>query len=132
MNKNLLILIIIALSLAFATSAGAHEEPGTAEKAAPQEQKVRDWTLRFGIVVANSNGSTAVEVDPGSVDVSLSGGGGGFANLEYKVTPLLGLEFGTTGIGLDMNVRSRISSTSPRTWTCSPWVLSPSAPTSTS
>jgi hypothetical protein len=45
-----------------------------------------------------------VEVDPGSVDVRLSGGGGGFANLEYAFLPWFGLEFGTTAIGSDMNV----------------------------
>ncbi len=59
-----------------------------------EQPKIRDWILRFGFVVAETNGSTSVAVDPGSVDVRLSGGGGGFANIEYKVLPFLGLEFG--------------------------------------
>lgn len=101
-NLSVLILITVMLTMAFGVA--AHEEPETEEGVSVDQPKVRDWILRFGIVVAETNGQTSVDIDLGSVDVRLSGGGGAFANLEYKVTPFLGLEFGTTGIGVDMNV----------------------------
>lgn len=103
-RTTLSILILITILLSTAWSVAAHEEPETSEAATADQPKIRNWTLRFGFVVAETSGSTTIAVDPGSVDVSLSGGGGGFVNLEYKATPLLGLEFGTTGIGADMNV----------------------------
>jgi hypothetical protein len=96
--------IMIIAALSFAPGVDAHEEEATAEAKAVDQPKVRDWILRFGVVVAETNGRTSVDVDPGSVDVRLSGGGGAFAALEYKIIPLLGLEFGTTSIGTDMNV----------------------------
>lgn len=101
-----LLMIIVTLSLA--TSAAAHDEDTKAAKKAAAAAKVRDWILRFGIVVAETDGSTSVVVDPGSVDVRLSGGGGGFAAIEYKVLPFMGLEFGTTNIGADMNVSAGV------------------------
>lgn len=100
----ILILVLATIMLSMATSAFAQEEPVTEEQAIGEQPKVRDWILRFGIVVADTNGSTSVEVDPGFVDVRLSGGGGGFANLEYAFLPWFGLEFGTAAIGSDMNV----------------------------
>jgi hypothetical protein len=103
-RTTLSILILTTIMLSMASGVAAHEEPEAAEGVSVDQPKVRDWILRFGIVVAETNGSTSVDVDPGSVDVRLSGGGGGFANLEYKVIPFLGLEFGTTTIGADMNV----------------------------
>jgi len=99
-----LILVLVTLMLSMASSAFAHEEPVAEEGVAVEQPKDRDWILRFGFVVAETSGSTSVAVDPGSVDVRLSGGGGGFANIEYKVLPFLGLEFGSTTIGADMNV----------------------------
>jgi outer membrane protein W len=104
----ILILVVAMLLLSMASSAFAHEEPVAEESATVEQPKVRDWILRFGIVVADTNGRTSVEVDPGSVDIRLSGGGGGFANLEYAVLPWLGLEFGTTTIGSDMNVSTGV------------------------
>jgi outer membrane protein W len=101
------ILVLIAAILAVASSVAAHEEAAPAEPLADPSQKVRDWTLRFGFVVAETDGSTSVITDPGSVDIKLSSGGGGFALLERKVSPLLGLEFGTTSIALDTNVSTR-------------------------
>ena len=100
----ILILVLATIMLSMATSAFAQEAPAAEEPAVVDQPKVRDWILRFGIVVADTNGRTSVEVDPGSVDVRLSGGGGGFANLEYAFLPWFGLEFGTTAIGSDMNV----------------------------
>ena len=100
----MLILVVVALLLSMASRAFAHAEPVSEEGAAIEQPKVRDWILRFGLVVAETSGSTSVEVDPGTVDIRLSGGGGGFANIEYKVLPFLGLEFGSTTIGSDMNV----------------------------
>jgi outer membrane protein W len=100
----MLILVVVTLLLSMASRAFAHEEPVAEESATVDQPKVRDWILRFGMVVAETSGSTSVEVDPGSVDIRLSGGGGGFANIEYKVLPFLGLEFGSTTIGADMNV----------------------------
>lgn len=100
----ILILVVVTLLLSMASSAFAHEEPVSNEGAVVEQPKVRDWILRFGFVVAETSGSTSVEVDPGTVDIRLAGGGGGFANIEYKVLPFLGLEFGSTTIGADMNV----------------------------
>jgi len=102
-RTNLSILILIIVMLSTASGVVAHEDPKAAKKAAA-ETKIRDWILRFGTVVAETNGQTSIYVDPGSVDVRLSGGGGGFANIEYKIIPFLGLEFGSTTIGADMNV----------------------------
>ncbi|MCK5711841.1 MAG: hypothetical protein KAI25_03915, partial [Hyphomicrobiaceae bacterium] len=101
-NLSILILITVMLSMAFGVA--AREEPETEAGVSVDQPKVRDWILRFGIVVAETNGRTSAHIDPGTVDVRLSGGGGAFANLEYKIIPFLGLEFGTTGIGADMNV----------------------------
>ena len=67
-----------------------------------------DWILRFGFDFAETSWSTSVDLDPGSVDARLSGGGGGFANIEYKVLPYLGLEFGSTTIGADLNVSANV------------------------
>lgn len=100
----ILVLVLLTLMLSMASSALAHEEPAAEKGVTVEQPKVRDWILRFGIVVAETSGSTSVAVEPGSVDVSLSGGGGGFANIEYKVLPFLGLEFGSTTVGADMNV----------------------------
>jgi outer membrane protein W len=104
LNPNIRHILIgtVAVLLA-AGGASAQDDPAARAGSAPPT-KVRDWTLRFGIVVAETSGSTSVEADPSTVDVRLSGGGGGFANLEYKLSPLLGLEFGTTALGLDMDV----------------------------
>jgi hypothetical protein len=102
-----LILVLLTLLLSMATSAIAHEEPQQEQPAAVEQPKVRDWILRFGFVVADTNGSTSVLVDPGSVDVRLAGGGGGFAAIEYALLPWFGLEFGTTTIGSDFNVSTR-------------------------
>ena len=103
----ILILALLTILLSMASSAFAHEEPDAEEKAAVDQPKIRDWILRFGIVVAETNGSTSVAVDPGSVDVRLSGGGGGFADIEYKILPFLGLDFGSTTIGADMNAKDK-------------------------
>jgi hypothetical protein len=100
----LLILVVTMLLLSMATSAFAQEEPQPGENVNVEEPKVRDWILRFGVVAADTNGSTSVAANPGSVDVRLNGGGGAFANLEYAVLPWLGLEFGSTTIGSDLNV----------------------------
>jgi len=99
-----LVVVLVTLLLSMASSAFAQEEPNPEEASTVDQPKVRDWILRFGIVVAETNGQTSVEVDPGSVDIRLNAGGGGFANLEYKVIPFLGLEFGTTSIATDMSV----------------------------
>jgi hypothetical protein len=105
----ILILIVLTLLLSMASSAFAHEEPQPAvTDAVVDPPKVRDWILRFGIVVADTNGSTSVLVDPGSVEARLSGGGGGFANIEYAFLPWFGLEFGTTTIGSDVNVSTGV------------------------
>jgi outer membrane protein W len=105
MKKLTLITFILITHLVLVTyPVGAHEKPDREAAIAAAQAKIRDWILRFGIVVAETSGSTSVDVDPGSVDVRLSGGGGGFANIEYKVLPFLGLEFGSTTIGADMNV----------------------------
>jgi outer membrane protein W len=100
----ILILVLVTIMLSMATSAFAHEEAAAEESQTAEPPKERDWILRFGIVVADTNGSTSVAVDPGSVDVRLNGGGGAFANLEYAALPWLGLEFGSTTIGSDLNV----------------------------
>jgi len=104
---NLYVMTLILVILSAGWSVEAQEEAETADAPAVQQPKVRDWTLRFGLIVAESSGSTSVTTDPGSVDIRLGGGGGGFALLERKVSPLLGLEFGTTGIGLETNVSTR-------------------------
>jgi len=104
----ILILVLLTLMLSMASSAFAHEEPVVEESATVDQPKIRDWILRFGIVVADTNGGTSVAVDPGSVDVRLSGGGGGFAAIEYAMIPWLGLEFGSTTIGSDLNVSTGV------------------------
>ncbi len=100
----ILVLVLLTLMLSMAKSAFAHEPIPAVEEPSVENSRVRDWNLRFGFIVAETSGDTTVAVDPGTVDVSLSGGGGGFVSLERKVTPLLGLEFGLIGIGTDMNV----------------------------
>jgi len=99
----ILVLVLLTLALSMASSAFAQEVPA-AEADVVVQPRIRDWNLRFGFIVAETNGETSVAVDPGTVDFSLSGGGGGFVSLERKVTPLLGLEFGLIGIGTNMNV----------------------------
>lgn len=91
-------------ALMIASGAAAHEPGETGEAPTVETPRIRDWNLRFGFIAAETNGGTSVVVDPGTVDVSLSGGGGGFVSLERTVTPLLGLEFSLTGITVDMNV----------------------------
>jgi len=103
-KSTLSILVAIAVLLSMASGVAADEEPKAEEGVKVDQPRVRNWILRFGLVAAETNGSTSVEVDPGSVDVRLSGGGGGFVTLEYAIIPLLGLEFGTTSICADMNV----------------------------
>jgi outer membrane protein W len=98
------ILVLVTLLLSLATSALAQEPTAAGEEPAVEKPRVRDWSLRFGFVIAENNGETSVVVNPGTVEVRLSGGGGAFVSLERKITPLLGLEFGLTGIGTDMNV----------------------------
>ena len=80
------------------------KSPSLTREWSPSNRRFATGSCVSASVVAETNGSTSVEVDPGTVDIRLSGGGGGFANLEYKVLPFLGLEFGTTSIGTDMNV----------------------------
>jgi outer membrane protein W len=103
-NTTLAILTLIIIMLSSALPTAAHEPDQTTETKKITVDIPRDWILRFGMVVAETNGETSVNVDPGTVDIRLSAGGGGFANLEYKVLGYLGLEFGTTTIGTDMNV----------------------------
>lgn len=100
----ILILVVLTLLLSMASSALAHEKPDKEAAIAAAQAKQRDWILRFGLVAAQTNGRTSVEVEPGSLDVRFGAGGGGFANIEYKVLPFLGLEFGSTTIGSDLNV----------------------------
>jgi hypothetical protein len=102
-RSSLCILILITVMLSAAPVAVAHEDTKTARREAAAA-KIRNWILRFGIVAAQTNGSTSVRVDPGFVELKLDSGGGGFANIEYRITPLLGLEFGSTTIGSDMSV----------------------------
>ncbi len=94
----------VVVTMMIAVGAAAQEPVETDETAAVQIPRQRDWHLRIGLVVADTNDKTTVMIDPGSVDVRLGGGAGGFISLERKVTPLLGLEFGMTGIGTDINV----------------------------
>jgi opacity protein-like surface antigen len=107
-NPCIPIAILVAIALSVAAGAAAAEEPEPGEPTSTEQQRARDWYLRFGFVAAETDGRTSVAVDPGSVDVSLSGGGGGFVSLERRVTPLLGLEFGMTGFGANMNVSTHI------------------------
>jgi hypothetical protein len=103
-RTTLCTLILTTLLLSMSSGIVAGEEPETAADKPAEVTKIRDWILRFGFVVAETDGSTSVAVDPGSVDVRLSGGGGGFVTLENAIIPVLGLEFGITTIGADMNV----------------------------
>ena len=100
----ILVLTLLTLMLSMATTGFAQEPTPATEEAAVEQQRIRDWSLRFGFIVAETDGETSIVVDPGTVEVRLSGGGGGFVNLEKEVTPLLGLEFGLIGIGTDMSV----------------------------
>lgn len=109
MNRNTVrrITLLIVLMASPASLLVANEPGEDAEVEKIEAPKPRDWQLRFGFLVADTNGETSVAVDPGSVNVSLSGGGGGFISLERRVTPLLGIEFVMTGMGVDMNVSTR-------------------------
>lgn len=98
------VLTLLTLMLSTATGAFAQEPTPAAEEPSVEHHRIRDWSLRFGFIVAETDGATSIVVDPGAVDVRLSGGGGGFVNLEKEVTQLLGLEFGLIGIGTDMRV----------------------------
>lgn len=104
MTTRMTLMTTVIAALMIAGGAAAQEPNETSESTTVETPRIRDWNLRFGFIVAETNGDTSVAVDPGTVDVSLSGGGGGFVSLERKVTPLLGLEFGLVGISTDMNV----------------------------
>ena len=103
-STKLMIFTMVTATLLIAPCVIADENAESAEGVTAKQPKIRLWSLRFGFVAAETKGQTSVNVDPESVDIGLSGGGGGFVTLERKVTPLLGLEFGTTTIGTDMNV----------------------------
>jgi hypothetical protein len=96
--------ILLLGMAALAPPIAAQEESGANSEAAVATPKIRDWTLRFGLVVAETDGHTSVVTEPGRVDITLSSGGGGFALLERKVSPLVGLEFGSTALGIESNV----------------------------
>jgi outer membrane protein W len=96
--------VTLLVPMILATGAAAQEPAETEEPSPAQPQRSRDWRLRFGLLVADTSGSTSVGVDPGSVDVSVSGGGGGFLSFERKMTPLLGIELGLIGMGSDIGV----------------------------
>ena len=95
--------------LMIATTAVAQEPVEVEDPPQVQVPKTRNWLLRFGFIVADTNGQTSVGVNPGSVSVSVNGGGGGWVGLERRVSPLVGVDFAMIGIGTDMNISTGVS-----------------------
>jgi outer membrane protein W len=90
--------------LMVAAAAMADDIAETVEPAKPEAPKVRKWNLRFGVLLADTEGDAAVSADPGSVNLNLNAGGGGGVNLERQVSPLVGVEFGISTIGSNIGL----------------------------
>jgi outer membrane protein W len=101
---------------AAAIGAAAEEITETTDSANAKTSKVRKWHLRFGALVADTNGSP-VTVEPGSVTVSLNAGGGGSVSLERRVSPLVGVEFGISTIGSNIGFSAGVGTKSAFTST---------------
>jgi outer membrane protein W len=110
MNDRISRSITIGLlgAMLVATSSLAQEAPAPEDPATAEQQRSRDWTLRFGFLVANTTGGSSVSAGPGAAEVRLNGGGGGFVNLEYRTSPLLGIELNLIGMGTNLNVSTGV------------------------
>jgi outer membrane protein W len=66
----------------------------------------KNWTLRFGFLVADTGSGSQVVTQPGSAVVSFDGGGGASVSLERRLSPLVGIEFGVASIGSNIDIRA--------------------------
>jgi outer membrane protein W len=99
----------VALFLAVAVLAGTDvvsaqepREDGSVPSVAVSME--RDWTLRFGFLVADTGSGSQVVTQPGSAVVSFGGGGGFSVSVERRVSPLVGIEFGVATIGSNIDI----------------------------
>jgi outer membrane protein W len=93
--------------LASVGSLRAEELPEDGQPTQEVEQRVRNWHLRFGPLVADTGGNSRVVTDPDSASLSFSGGGGAAISLERRLSPLLGIEFGIATIGSNIDINTR-------------------------
>ena len=107
---------LMALALGIATVAptcvAADESGDSSESKMAVAEKVRRWNLRFGAVVADTNGTAPVTAEPGYVSGGIDAGGGGSVSLERMVSPRIGIEFGFAATGLNFNVSTGVGSKS--------------------
>ena len=98
MSRNPIFCIVVFLILALiALSAAAADAP----------DRERNWQLRFGPMIVGGDGNTRISAAPGDVHIGgdLGSGGGAGISLERRINPLLGIEFGLAGAGLDLGFR---------------------------
>ncbi len=100
--------LLFGVVLVTATCIAADEIVDPAESATIATPKVRKWHLRFGAVVADTNGSSPVIAEPGYVSAGINAGGGGSVSLERRVSPLVGIEFGLAATGLSVDVSAGV------------------------
>lgn len=98
------IALLITVLMFAGTSFAADEIAGTVESAKADAPKVRKWHLRFGGLLAETNGGPSVIAEPGHFSGGIDAGGGGSVSLERRVSPLIGIEFGLAATGLNINV----------------------------
>ncbi len=103
-------LLVAATHAAAADQIDQMVDPADSETVAAQ--KIRKWHLRFGAVLADSNGGSQWTAEPGSVSGGVDAGGGGSVSLERRVSPLVGIEFGVAATGLNLNVSAGVGSKS--------------------
>lgn len=105
-STTLLLGVVLATST-FVAAQDPVDATGSATAATP---KVRKWHLRFGAVVADTNGSSPVTAEPGHVSAGIDAGGGGSVSLERRISPRIGIEFGVAATGLNVNVSAGAAS----------------------
>lgn len=108
-------LLVAATHAAAADQIDQMVDPADSETAAAQ--KIRKWHLRFGAVLADSNGGSQWTAEPGSVSGGVDAGGGGSVSLERRVSPLVGIEFGLAATGLSVSVSAGVGTKSTFTST---------------
>jgi outer membrane protein W len=115
-HRTSIALLMTAVMVA-ALCASADDNAGTVESAEAISPKVRKWHLRFGALLADTNGSSPVTAQPGYVTAGIDAGGGGCVSLERRVSPLVGIEFGLAATGLNVNVSAGVGGKSAFTST---------------
>ena len=115
LRRSIAVLTIVLMAAAAGAAADDIVDP--AESATAAAPKVRKWNLRFGAVVADTNGGSPVTAEPGYVSAGIDAGGGGSVSLERRVSPLVGIEFGLAATGLSVSVSAGVGTKSTFTST---------------